>query len=545
MRRDDVRAALDVLASAVATPLADAASTVARGRRRIRRRRVTLAGIVGLLAAITLVAGVIASADDSGAPRVTSVPTTNRSIHVVPQTTTTTPQTRSAFPPSPVAFASDTEGWVCGSRSFIHTTTGFDRYRNGTSSIVIPTATASERNEITQPPLCAVAPGGNVWLLRSPGSSSSPEVLHIRSTDRKVSTYPFAPIDQEFVTDLAFANEDDGWALVAPVHSLDRALYRTNDGGATWALLVAHVPIFGNLRFTGPDNGWATGDSALMRTSDGGLTWQSVDTPVLPPVAPVLATVDTVVARGERSTGMMVQPFFDISVDGGTTWRLARFSPDVQVPGTLPHPMVAADADHLALAVADRLYSSDDGGENWTLHNEFAGLQQIDYLAYPTPDVIVVSGIADPANGSTAVLASSDGGETWATVTFDAPPLEPDAPVVNWPGGIIGCPTHPLTPPPPGDPPAGLVSAAETYAGAGPDGWAVGSIATYRVGDTSKGQFGSLFKFHVESCGPATMGNAWVVELHSNGIKGQAYIPRAYLALAHSTDGWHVFGRYP
>ena len=38
------------------------------------------------------------------------------------------------------------------------------------------------------------------------------------------------------------------------------------------------------------------------------------------------------------------------------------------------------------------------------------------------------------------------------------------------------------------------------------------------------------------------MANAWVVEL--TGPLGGASIDQTQLALAHSADGWHVFGRY-
>jgi hypothetical protein len=70
-------------------------------------------------------------------------------------------------------------------------------------------------------------------------------------------------------------------------------------------------------------------------------------------------------------------------------------------------------------------------------------------------------------------------------------------------------------------------------------------ITAYHLGDNPKGSFGYLFRYQVGSCGPATMANGWVVEMHGPAIKGRAYIPRAYLAFAHYADGWHVFGRYP
>jgi hypothetical protein len=141
------------------------------------------------------------------------------------------------------------------------------------------------------------------------------------------------------------------------------------------------------------------------------------------------------------------------------------------------------------------------------------------------------------------VLQTTDGGDTWATVDSDAPPMAPDAKGVNTPGGIFGCPTHPLAAPPAGNPPAGLLDAAAQWARA--NGATVATIdATYRVGE-KKGGFWEVFNFQIPSCGADTVAASRVVEMHGPiGQGGGGSTDQTQVVLAYSPDGWHVYGRY-
>jgi len=84
---------------------------------------------------------------------------------------------------------------------------------------------------------------------------------------------------------------------------------------------------------------------------------------------------------------------------------------------------------------------------------------------------------------------------------------------VNFPGGIVGCPTRTVTPAEPGNPPPGLVDAAFAYIRA--QGlWEPDAVsAAYRVGNLG-GVFGELFSFHLRSCPEDSVANSWIVELH-------------------------------
>lgn len=95
-----------------------------------------------------------------------------------------------------------------------------------------------------------------------------------------------------------FIDANTGWDIVTPPgwSKLSGApkdwLYRTNDGGQTWTLVQADLPlgfpIFG-LWFVDANNGFAvqqnvalTG-SELLRTTDGGHTWKVIETQILRP----------------------------------------------------------------------------------------------------------------------------------------------------------------------------------------------------------------------------------------------------------------------
>ena len=105
MRRDDVAHALDALASEVPAPAADAASLIARGRRRIVRQRIL---IIGIAAAVVATAAGVGAANRDDTPRVVApVPatsTTSVSPHPEPTATTPAPTGVGDAVPVPLAF---------------------------------------------------------------------------------------------------------------------------------------------------------------------------------------------------------------------------------------------------------------------------------------------------------------------------------------------------------------------------------------------------------------------------------------------------------
>jgi hypothetical protein len=251
-----------------------------------------------------------------------------------------------------------------------------------------------------------------------------------------------------------------------------------------------------------------------------------------------------VVAQGSNPNGHLAQVFFDVSTDGGRTWSMRSGPSDLPFPSDRVAPFSATDAEHWQLGSSSRLWTTADGGGSWTMTAEFAGISQITDVHFLTPEIGFVSatGIGVTANG-TVVLRTADGGDSWVTVDIHAPPMGKNGPI-NFPGGIFGCPTHPLARPPAGNPPAGLIEAAvqniETTRGWTP----VGTPVAYPIG-REHGLYSEIFNFQIPSCGPETVATSWVVELlGAPGSGGGGSTPQAQIVLASSPDGWHVYGRY-
>lgn len=471
-----------------------------------------------------------------------------------PRPPATTPPTTAApvqQVPIQLAFASPTEGWICGD-PFVYTTDDFETVGK---NVKIPAPASAGPRDYHQEPICTALPGGNVWLLRGSGDPDQPELVRIASGGADMQVFPFARISRSTVESIAFVDAGDGWALVVRQPSAQRDLYRTYNGGVTWSLLLRDAPVHGQLKFASAQRGWASSrlEPKVATTTDGGRTWRAVDVPYATEgrprdrtgVFPALVKGDVIVAYGRTSAGNLALPFVDVSADGGETWSLHPGPKDVEVPVTPPSAFSAADADHWALALFNNLYVTHDGGRTWTQAAEFAGVASISSLAFLTRDIGFVSAVgASPNTASSVVLGTTDGGDTWTTIYSSAPPMPDDATVVNIPGGIIGCPTRPLTPAEPGNPPPGLIEAAFANIRSVRPWEPDGVSQVYRVG-TSAGSFGDLFTFHVGSCGREVADASWVVELHGvPNSGGGGSTPRAEVALAHYADGWHVFGRY-
>jgi hypothetical protein len=114
----------------------------------------------------------------------------------------------------------------------------------------------------------------------------------------------------------------------------------------------------------------------------------------------------------------------------------------------------------------------------------------------------------------------------------------PSGAVASFPGGIIGCPTRPLTPALPTNE---IAQAALDYVK-----FPNPSVSAVYRASNEQGDFGRIFSFNVGSCGPGVADDTWVVYVHGVPNAGPAgSTAKVALVLAHYADGWHVFGRYP
>jgi photosystem II stability/assembly factor-like uncharacterized protein len=252
--------------------------------------------------------------------------------------------------------------------------------------------------------------------------------------------------------------------------SPDSAIYRSEDGGATWPVSItisgAHVMSLladtsdPPMLYAGTGQGqWTGGPSKVFRSTDAGLTWDEVSSDaggllVFEPPSTVYAGPDPLwasTANGDPGTWTLVQDFapgpqysfaIDLgpspaalyrggafsgvnkSTDGGVDWTGASNG-----IGTLVTPVdIATDPQTLGkLFVAgecqgDGGWMSTDGGESWTVPS---GLRSciMSFAVNPQDPDIVYAGAMSPNSGS--VLRSEDGGLTFRPV-YTATYILPD-----------------------------------------------------------------------------------------------------------------------
>jgi photosystem II stability/assembly factor-like uncharacterized protein len=452
-------------------------------------------------------------------------------------TTTTQPPVITPAPPIQMAFVSPTEGWLC-SDPLRYTSDAGKSWR----SVGYSTQPISPPSY--QQALCAAVAGGDAWVLTATDDPRRPEVFHFRRgglSREGPLAFPRLP-DATHIVELDFADSNHGWATSAPSQGGQDGvdLYATSDAGRTWSIVGHHPP--NAMHFTNATDGWGAG---ARHTTDGGATWSTADAPTpdlargyLVGLGDTVVTPDAIVVSGSMSAGSVASLFFDVSIDGGRTWTMHSGRPPHEIVGTTePQAFDAVDADHWQLAVSNALYTTADRGDTWKQVAVFAGVENISSVAFLTPKVGFVSATGSPPNHfATAVLATRDGGNSWTDVDQQAP-AEPPGGLAPFPGGIIGCPTRPLTP---GQPTFEIAQAAAAYAHLSRS-----YVRNVYSGSSTEGEFASVFRFNVGSCGPHILDDiyvAYVIGPPNAGPGGSTR--RVTLALAHYADGWHVFGRY-
>ncbi len=507
----------------------------------MRQRRLTLVGVVALLAAIVLAAGVIASTGGNGTPRVEApVTTTLPLIHVGPGTTIPTAPVYNGPTPIGLAFVSPTEGWLCARSNMEYTQDAGTNWYNVRVRVGAP---ASPRFQF---PVCAAVPGGNAWMVTTASDGDGLVVVHVSGRGRGDDTWKFPALPDDWtVRDLAFSDPLHGWAFALDRAGAATAMFVTDDGGATWndAKPVRRATLFATAT-----EGWAVPDISpgeLTHTLDGGRTWERLSEPFYgAELRPIAARGADVVALVTGTDGE--RPSFEVSTDDGNSWR------EVRGPATIgAGPFVATRRRRRPLADRRRQPALHDGRPGKGLDPGRRVRGDLRDHRHPLPHAarsgFVAATGAGAASSGTVVLQTTDGGDTWTPVAGDAPPLASETSAFDIPGGIFGCPTHPLAPAPPGNPPLGLIAAAvdniETTRGWTP----VGNPIAYRVGTepSEHNTYAVIFNAQIPSCGSDTVAASWVVELQgAPGSGGGGSTPQAQIVLANSPDGWRVYGRY-
>jgi photosystem II stability/assembly factor-like uncharacterized protein len=245
---------------------------------------------------------------------------------------------------------------------------------------------------------------------------------------------PVSEPDQGMLRIVDFVDPQNGWGATAG------HLYRTADGGLTWTRIDA--PCGGEaVCFTGPDDGWAAEGPHVYRSTDGGETWQAaftvpsdgIDLPFNPQsihasqlqcARPGVAWVYFTAAGSGSHVG-----YAAYRGTAAGQWTPVMKEPQagprgVSAPagGSSPAPMSAVGADTAVLLSFTPLASppgglelreATDGGRRLGPARAIPGLFSAMAVDFLSPDVGWVIGAKAGSTPIDAILATTDGGQTW------------------------------------------------------------------------------------------------------------------------------------
>jgi photosystem II stability/assembly factor-like uncharacterized protein len=229
-----------------------------------------------------------------------------------------------------------------------------------------------------------------------------------------------------------FSEARHGWVLLTAVTSPNFSsadLYRTTDGGQTWAEVRA--PFAGRLSFIDSLTGWIVGGVSgeqLAVTHDGGSTWtqESIGAPFGPPIAGAAAALKVigsgaVFARStwnEQSSTFAVDFFVTQAPDFRWT-RISRLSRASRSGAQI----ALIDRGQWMVALGEGISVTRNAGHSWA--DIGGGLSVPGAIDFATMDV----GLATRVWGSCAsfktscsehadLLRTQDGGRTWVPTSL-------------------------------------------------------------------------------------------------------------------------------
>jgi photosystem II stability/assembly factor-like uncharacterized protein len=239
-----------------------------------------------------------------------------------------------------------------------------------------------------------------VFYMQSDSMPANPAIVW-HTQDGGAHWQASQPLDLEglesqfYVSDLQFTDSQNGWLLAHVGVGMNHdyvMLYRTQDGGENWLRLIDPYMDGGiqacrktGMIFTNAQQGWLPGDcngvapgAFLYHTSDGGANWEMVNLP-----AP--SDLPTLFENPAAACGVYDATFF--------TPQFGRAG------------MTCANYDTDPLSYLYYLYTTQDGGSNWTS------------IVYPGGSLTFLNDQLGWAQNKD-IFQTTDGGATWTKIAL-------------------------------------------------------------------------------------------------------------------------------
>ncbi len=326
-----------------------------------------------------------------------------------------------------------TTGWVLTENTVLRTTDGGSHWQN-----VTPANTSLSPGSVADFHTASLA-----WIVTRQAGASTAQVW--RTIDGGQTWQQSTVQSPLLVKQITFIDAQHGWILsgkknaaVAPAEIAQ--ILRTVDGGKTWQSVSTalfsdvtpsgHLPYGGQksgIHFLNVSTGWVTGtvmfnDLAwLYVTHDGGSTWyqQTLPKPSGVPSAQLsimsptfFSVTDGIlpVKFSDLTTERDIATVIYVTHNGGTTWK-----PTTPVSTAL-RAADFLDTQHGWVTDGTSLFMTSDGGQHWTRLAASANFEHATQLDF-------VSGtlgwaISDQGNGSSFLLKTMDGGQTWTPISI-------------------------------------------------------------------------------------------------------------------------------
>lgn len=275
------------------------------------------------------------------------------------------------------------------------------------------------------------APSGRATPTAGLVEATSPTAIGPSPTPSSVlpSATP-APVPP--VSSVAFFDAARG-LVVGATTTGDAAVWRTSDGGRTWAETDLGMPALAFVTVSGPSSAWAsvlcpnpawTGDTcSVIASSDGGVTWHPVSYRKLVGLSFVDAEHGWGVVPGGPSPGSVVGGLLS-TADGGRTWAALPASPcrEIGWPVSVSfvdrlHGWVGCAGMGGAGQAPKGVAETTDGGRTWTVRarvtppsGPVGSIPISDYLG---GIAMRPSGVGLAWEGRGGTLRTTDGGRTW------------------------------------------------------------------------------------------------------------------------------------